>query len=99
MRGLKSLAQQRTSSFKVHKPDRPAGRDLTTGVGSHVHNSWLAEDLPESVLVREQSPARLQNVEPQLLAAQQMDVHLVSWRETQQGCKNCCTQLCYLNTE
>lgn len=32
--------------------------------------------------MREQSPAGLQNVEPQLLTAQQMDVHLVSWLKT-----------------
>ncbi|TNN51199.1 hypothetical protein EYF80_038617 [Liparis tanakae] len=43
----------------------------------------LGEDLPQLVLVGQQGAARLQHVEPELLAAQQVDVHLVGFRREQ----------------
>ena len=54
----------------------------TVGGGSRVQHGGLGQDEAELVLVAEQRPRGLQDVQPQLLAAQQVEVHLVCWRET-----------------
>ena len=56
---------------------------FTAGCRPRLIHCRLGEDLPELVLMGEQSPRRLQNVQPQLLATQQVDINLVRcWRDT-----------------
>lgn len=54
----------------------------TVGGGSGVQHGGLGQDEAELVLVGEERPRRLQDVEPQLLAAQQVNIHLVRCRWT-----------------
>lgn len=44
-------------------------------------NSWLGQDLPELVLMGQQRTARLQDIQLQLLAPQQAQVHLSCGRK------------------